>query len=90
MAKSKANAKAKPNAKAANTCLLVTAGFVVAWLPFLAILLHEGLKNTLVPRWLADLSQLAVFSSSWWNVLIFYIRNRSFRRRARSLLHLSE
>ncbi|XP_038064168.1 beta-1 adrenergic receptor-like [Patiria miniata] len=84
------NPAAKPNTKAAFTFLIVTAGFVVAWLPFLAILLHEGLKNDIVPRWLADISQIAVFTSSCWNVVIFYIRNTGFRKRARELLRLRD
>ncbi|XP_022084904.1 beta-1 adrenergic receptor-like [Acanthaster planci] len=84
------NPAPKPNTKAANTFFIVTAGFVVAWLPFLAILLHEGLKNDIVPRWLADLSQVAVFTSSCWNFIIFYVRNTGFRKRARELLRLRE
>ncbi|XP_071796526.1 beta-2 adrenergic receptor-like [Asterias amurensis] len=78
----------KSNTKAAKTFFIVTAGFVIAWLPFLIILMYEGLENTVVPRWLADLALIAVFSSSWWNVVIFYVRNAGFRKRAMQLLRL--
>ena len=75
----------KLDTKAAKAFLLVTAGFVLAWLPFLVAIGYKYVftkEPHILPWWAAFCGTLSTST----NVVVYYWRNEAFRRPARRLL----
>ncbi len=75
----------KLDTKAAKAFLLVTVGFVLAWLPFLVAHGYEYAFNK-EPRILPWWAAFCCILNTSTNVIIYYWRNEAFRRPARRLL----
>ncbi|XP_072030822.1 adenosine receptor A2b-like [Amphiura filiformis] len=65
--------------KAATTFLYVTLALVVAWIPFHIVELMQAEGKT-VPLGVVFFTEFLLVSNSWWNVVIYYFRNRAFRK----------
>ena len=77
----------KSDYKGAVTFCVVTGAFTLAWVPNLALRFYQSLhheKHSVAPYFLFCVC-LFMLCNSWWNVLIYYIRN-SFRSAAKSIL----
>lgn len=81
-----ATTTSKTNMKAAKTCLIVTMGFCIAWMPYLVIENYQYITSTDASPYLKSLSVFCIVSNSWWNVVIYYLRSGRFRLAARAVL----
>ncbi|XP_072042752.1 histamine H2 receptor-like [Amphiura filiformis] len=77
---------AKKDYKGAVTFFIVAGGFAVAWLPNFILSLYLSYTNSTVDPVLYFFVRIFIYSNSWWNVCIYYFRNRSFRHAARRKL----
>ena len=77
----------KKDYKAAVTFFIVAGCFALAWLPNFVLSLYLAYKNDIssVSPYLNYFVRLFMYCNSWWNVCIYYLRNRSFRSEARSM-----
>ena len=81
----------KKDYKGAVTFCVVAGAFALAWLPNLALSLYRLLsynneKHSDVPPFYYFFVRVFIFCNSWWNVLIYYMRNNSFRSAAKTIL----
>ncbi|XP_072030823.1 adenosine receptor A2a-like [Amphiura filiformis] len=65
--------------KAATTFLYVTLALVVAWIPVHVVELMQA-EGKAVPLGAVFFTEFLLVSNSWWNVVIYYFRNRAFRK----------
>ena len=71
--------------RAAVTFLIVTTGSIVAWLPFTAVTFQEYVLWRYVEAHWKFLSVCFLFCGTWFNVVIYYIRNENFRVTAKRI-----
>lgn len=67
--------------KAAMTFIYVTCALVVAWIPFHVVELRQADS----PVGVVFFTNVLLVSNSWWNVAIYYVRNKAFRRASRKV-----
>ncbi|XP_072051745.1 trace amine-associated receptor 9-like [Amphiura filiformis] len=72
--------------RAVLTFLIITTASIVAWLPFTAVVFVELILLYIAEPYWKFLSILFLFSGSWFNVVIYYIRNKRFRTTAKQIL----
>ncbi|XP_022102830.1 5-hydroxytryptamine receptor 4-like [Acanthaster planci] len=84
--KERLRTRKSPDAKAARTFLIMAVVLTVSWTPYYTTIAWENLRTDPVPEALAFVSQILLFLNSVWNVIIYYTRNRSFRKTANRLL----
>ncbi|XP_072033301.1 trace amine-associated receptor 8b-like [Amphiura filiformis] len=73
---------AKKDTKAAITFIIITAGFATGSIPVILIGFYESLTGFRLPEYAQFLAQLLALSNSWWNGVIYSVRNRVFRNTA--------
>ncbi len=73
--------------RAAITFLIITTASIMAWLPFTVVTFMDFLLQQVVKSHWKFLSILFLFSGSWFNVVVYYIRNERFRLTARHLIY---
>ncbi len=76
----------KKDYKGAVTFIIVAGGFAVAWLPNFILSLYLQYTKSDVSQVLNYFVRLCIYCNSWWNVLIYYARNRSFREATRKFM----
>ena len=72
--------------KAAVTFLLITTASVVAWLPFTVVTFKEYFLLQFVEASWKFICVLFLFCGSWFNVVIYYVRNERFRATAKHII----
>ena len=75
----------KKDRKAATTFFLLTISLVIGYLPYLVVSYLEGIGQEITIE-LILYARLALASNGWWDVLIYYGRNRVLRRTMKQLL----
>ncbi len=74
--------------RAVVTFLTITSASVIAWLPFTVVTFVDfNLHRDVQPYW-RFLSIVFLFSGSWFNVVIYYLRNPKFRSAAKRIMLL--
>ena len=68
------------NNKGLNTFLLITLSMALVWMPFVIVNLCQVSYKLTVPIPFILISQIILYSFSWLNVLIYFWRNKEFRR----------
>ena len=81
-----ATGNATSERKAAVTFLLITAASVVAWLPFTVVTFKEYFLQHFVESNWKFICVLFLFCGSWFNVVIYYVRNERFRAAAKHMI----
>ena len=77
----------KKDYKAAVTFFIVAGCFALAWLPNFVLkvyLAYQNYPSSASPN-LDNIMHLFLYCNSWWNVFIYYLRNRSFRSEAKKM-----
>ena len=77
----------KKDYKAAVTFFIVAGCFAFAWLPNFVLKVYLAYQNdpsSASPN-LDNIVHLFLYCNSWWNVFIYYLRNRSFRSEAKNM-----
>ena len=76
----------KSNLKAVRTFFIVTMAFGLSHIPFSAIISFVSTTDVYIPYVIEFISYLFLLSNSWFNFLVYYLRNESFRKTAQKLL----
>ncbi|XP_022088737.1 somatostatin receptor type 4-like [Acanthaster planci] len=69
--------------KTATTFFIMTAVLAVSWLPFAVVICYEGVTRRTAHPAAIFISEILLLSNSYWNIVIYYIRNEKFRRAGR-------
>ena len=80
------NTGQKSNLKAIRTFLIVTLAFGLSHIPFSVIISFISTTDLDIPNVIEFISYLFLLSNSWFNFLVYYLRNESFRRTTQKLL----
>ena len=76
----------KSDRKALTTFFIMTVCLIIWGFPLMTVFVYDYITKKDVSPWLASLVQLAAFSNTFINVLIYYLRNRVLRQTAKTLL----
>ena len=75
----------KSDRKAIMTFVIMTACLSIGLTPFITVSVYTNIKGS-VSLWLMCFTELAAFSNSFINVLVYYLRNAAFRETTKTLI----
>ena len=81
-----AKRQAASERRATVTFFIITTASIIAWFPFTVVSFQEYILLRIVEPYWKFLSMLFLFSGSWFNFVIYYIRNKNFRKTAKHVL----
>ena len=73
------------NHRGVITFLLVTLSIGVGWFPYVIVVIYQTLTDNELPVELVFFSQCILYSITWVNVLIYYMRNKQFKITAKKM-----
>lgn len=76
----------KKDTKAAMTFFIITGGFAAGSAPVILTGFYESLSGYRMPEYVQFFTQVLALSNSWWNGVIYSVRNRVFRNAALDIL----
>ena len=76
----------KSDRKALTTFFIMTMCLTTCGLPLITVFVYDYITKKEISPWLTSIAQLAAFSNTFINVLIYYLRNTVFRQTAKTLL----
>ena len=76
----------KSDRRAFTTFFIMTVCLVVGWSPHTTLFVYENLTRENISPWLGCFAQLLAFSNTIINVIIYYLRNTTFRQTAKRML----
>ena len=76
----------KSDKKVFTTFFITTIFLTMGWTPLMALVIYESITQTEVSLWLVCLAELAAFSNTVTNVMVYYLRNRAFRQAAKAII----
>ena len=76
----------KSDRKALTTFFIMTTCLTTWGFPVMTVFVYDYITKEEVSPWLTSLAELAAFSNTFINVLIYYLRNTAFRQTAKTLL----
>ncbi|XP_006823267.1 histamine H2 receptor-like [Saccoglossus kowalevskii] len=74
------------NLKAAKMLFVVSGAFDIAWYPYGLTVIYTAASGDVLPLYVDFVTTWLVYSNSFWNVLIYSIMNKKFRRTALQFL----
>ena len=75
----------KPDKKALMTFFIMTVCLSTGWAPLIIVSVYLNINGN-ISLWLMCFAELAAFSNSVINVLVYYLRNTAFRQTAKTLI----
>jgi hypothetical protein len=78
--------KTQFNTKGIYTFFIITFSILIVWIPHLSVMFYEDVTGTEVAAYAIFITQLILYSFACVNVLIYYFRNKEFKKTARRLL----
>ena len=79
------NAPQRISTKCASTVFIITGAVFLAWTPAIIIMVL-ALQDIIVPSAGIVVVELLLYSNSWLNVVIYYLRNREFKQALHNLV----
>ena len=73
-------AERRKDTKSSTTFFIVTLSMMVGYLPNLIISSVQVVTNVSVPHYVVIVAKVGFASNGWWNVLIYYKRNKFLRK----------
>ncbi|XP_038052455.1 trace amine-associated receptor 3-like [Patiria miniata] len=70
----------KSDLKTATTFFIITAVLALSWIPFAVVICYEGVTRQTSHPAAPFISEILLLSNSYWNIVIYSIRNVKFRR----------
>ena len=70
----------KKDTKSSTTFFIITLSMMVGYLPNLVLYFVQVVTNVSIPQYVVIVTRVCFASNGWWNVLIYYKRNKFLRR----------
>ena len=70
----------RKDTKSSTTFFIITLSMMVGYLPNLVLYFVQVVTNASIPQYIVIVTRVCFASNGWWNVLIYYKRNKFLRK----------